>query len=330
MQSTPTASSTWASAKWPMRHLAMTGMETASMMARMRTGSAIRAMPPAARMSAGTFSKAMTVMAPASSAIRASSGVVTSMMTPPLRGAMLSTFFSHAACRLWRSSISGTSPKKFRPTPRAGDRGCRSAVLGAADNQHTILFCRKESGRRGRLSPGSGQELGPDVVGHHQAFPGQAQVVVHHRHPAPAPAVGQGIPENGGRLPAEAPAEGVQVQPPEEAGAQEDHRPHGGALIPGLVPLGHGQAPRPHRLGVRPEKARVGPAAAAPEGPRPRPQAQVLEKVPYRQVVLCILAVPGEVGNLVMVVARRRQPVHGRLVHGRLLFLPGPGQPVFP
>ena len=47
-------------------------------------GSAMRAMPPAARISAGTRSRAMTAQAPASSAIFACSGVVTSMMTPPL------------------------------------------------------------------------------------------------------------------------------------------------------------------------------------------------------------------------------------------------------
>ncbi len=47
-------------------------------------GSAILATPPWARMSAGTRSRAMTATAPASSAIFACSGVVTSMITPPL------------------------------------------------------------------------------------------------------------------------------------------------------------------------------------------------------------------------------------------------------
>src|SRR5262245_59279395 len=47
-------------------------------------GSDMRATPPAARMSAGTRSRAMTATAPASSAIRACSGVTTSMITPPL------------------------------------------------------------------------------------------------------------------------------------------------------------------------------------------------------------------------------------------------------
>src|ERR1700726_2084930 len=44
----------------------------------------MRATPPSRRMSAGTRSRAITAQAPASSAIRACSGVTTSMITPPL------------------------------------------------------------------------------------------------------------------------------------------------------------------------------------------------------------------------------------------------------
>ena len=67
-----------------MRALAMTGIETASMMLSIMSGSLIRETPPWARMSAGTRSRAMTATAPASSAILACSAVTTSMMTPPL------------------------------------------------------------------------------------------------------------------------------------------------------------------------------------------------------------------------------------------------------
>ena len=67
-----------------MRALAITGMETAPMMPSIMSGSLMRAMPPCARMSAGTRSRAMTATAPASSAILACSGVTTSMITPPL------------------------------------------------------------------------------------------------------------------------------------------------------------------------------------------------------------------------------------------------------
>src|SRR5205085_11366201 len=66
-----------------MRALAMTGTVTASWISRILSGSAIRATPPSRRMSAGTRSSAMTATAPASSAIRACSAVVTSMITPP-------------------------------------------------------------------------------------------------------------------------------------------------------------------------------------------------------------------------------------------------------
>src|SRR5829696_2845139 len=67
-----------------MRALAMTGIVTASWISVILSGSAIRATPPCARMSAGTRSSAITATAPASSAISACSDVVTSMITPPL------------------------------------------------------------------------------------------------------------------------------------------------------------------------------------------------------------------------------------------------------
>src|SRR5881227_3021661 len=67
-----------------MRALAITGMETASMIPSIMSGSLIRETPPWARMSAGTRSSAITATAPASSAIFACSAVTTSMITPPL------------------------------------------------------------------------------------------------------------------------------------------------------------------------------------------------------------------------------------------------------
>src|ERR1044072_7903235 len=66
-----------------MRHFAITGIETDSWISVILSGSAIRATPPSARMSAGTRSSAITAHAPASSAIRACSASVTSMITPP-------------------------------------------------------------------------------------------------------------------------------------------------------------------------------------------------------------------------------------------------------
>src|SRR5579884_353719 len=67
-----------------MRALAITGIETASMISRMMRMDAMRATPPSLRMSAGTRSSAITAAAPACSAIFACSTFVTSMMTPPL------------------------------------------------------------------------------------------------------------------------------------------------------------------------------------------------------------------------------------------------------
>src|SRR5216683_6995777 len=62
----------------------MTGMVTAAMIDLISSGSDIRATPPSLRMSAGTRSSAITAQAPASWAMRACSGVTTSMITPPL------------------------------------------------------------------------------------------------------------------------------------------------------------------------------------------------------------------------------------------------------
>src|SRR6202020_484616 len=59
-------------------------MVTAEMMPSIMSGSLIRDTPPWARISAGTRSSAITATAPAPSAMRACSGVTTSMMTPPL------------------------------------------------------------------------------------------------------------------------------------------------------------------------------------------------------------------------------------------------------
>ena len=84
MKSTPSDSRICASTKWPMRHLAMTGMVTVFWISWIFLTGDMRATPPSFRMSDGTRSSAMTATAPASSAIFACSALVTSMMTPPL------------------------------------------------------------------------------------------------------------------------------------------------------------------------------------------------------------------------------------------------------
>ncbi len=84
----------------------MTGMLTASWMPVIIEGSLIRATPPSRRMSAGTRSSAITATAPASSAILASSGVTTSMITPP--------FSISARPRLTRNVARSLTPGRIR------------------------------------------------------------------------------------------------------------------------------------------------------------------------------------------------------------------------
>src|ERR1700752_574285 len=67
-----------------MRHLAMTGIDTAAMISRIFLGEAMRATPPSARICAATRSRAMTATAPARSAMVAWSALAPSIITPPL------------------------------------------------------------------------------------------------------------------------------------------------------------------------------------------------------------------------------------------------------
>ena len=92
MKSTPSDSRICASTKWPMRHLAMTGMDTVCWISLIFFTGDIRATPPSFRISDGTRSSAITAAAPASSAILACSAFVTSMMTPPLSISASPTF----------------------------------------------------------------------------------------------------------------------------------------------------------------------------------------------------------------------------------------------
>src|SRR5215475_3381581 len=96
MKSTSSACSTSASAKCPIRTLAITGMVTVCMISRMTLMAAMRATPPSLRMSEGTRSRAITAQAPAFSAMRACSALVTSMMTPPLSISARPTLTRHS------------------------------------------------------------------------------------------------------------------------------------------------------------------------------------------------------------------------------------------
>src|SRR4051812_22599508 len=133
-----------------MRALAMTGIVTASWMPLIIAGSDIRATPPSRRMSAGTRSSAITATAPASSAIFASLGGTTSMITPPFSISAKPVFSRNVA----RSGISG-------PVDGAGDRGLpgigspRSATLPRRRRQEGGQPLRAD---RDPVEPGSGHE----------------------------------------------------------------------------------------------------------------------------------------------------------------------------
>src|SRR5215469_5754288 len=96
IKSTSSAWRTSASAKWPIRTLAITGIVTVFMISRITLMEAIRATPPSLRMSDGTRSNAMTAQAPAFSAIFACSALVTSMITPPLSISARPTLTRHS------------------------------------------------------------------------------------------------------------------------------------------------------------------------------------------------------------------------------------------
>src|SRR5581483_6343459 len=140
-----------ASAKWPMRHFAITGIVTASWISRIFSGSDMRATPPCALVSAGTRSSAMTATAPASSATFACSASTTSMITPPLSisarplftrivpisciGSMLAALLARAARRRLRLRL------LERPHVRAGgvQVGARAVPELDADHRAGLL-----------------------------------------------------------------------------------------------------------------------------------------------------------------------------------------------
>src|SRR5436309_14404136 len=175
----PRASRIWASTKWPMRHFAMTGMVTAAMIDLISSGSDMRATPPSLRMSAGTRSSAMTAHAPASWAMRACSGVTTSMITPPFsiwaRPALtlkLPFTPSFPLLEPLRSATFGIlRPGKLEPLQYQGSLG---GVLGVGQQavavkprQHVHLLEHVEQGRHRpprEVGIGSGAGLLPASV----------------------------------------------------------------------------------------------------------------------------------------------------------------------
>ena len=127
MKSTPSDSSTRASRKCPIRTFAITGIETVRWMPSITSMLHMRATPPSLRMSAGTRSSAITAAAPASSAIFACSGFVTSMITPPLSISASPILISNDCAPLraspfpldWVIAISSSSRNRVQTGTRA-------------------------------------------------------------------------------------------------------------------------------------------------------------------------------------------------------------------
>src|ERR1700710_1759123 len=198
---------TCASTKWPIRALAITGIETASMMPSIMSGSLIRATPPWARMSAGTRSRAITATAPASSAIFAWSGVTTSMITPPLSISAIPRLTREVPCS-GAVVLSGVLSAMVRSYVRGLGRltpylpHAQQHRLGAGEGEHPQRELHQDRHAEEPGEPGHHQDcdrgvgalgeaaarvhaqrlgLRPCVGGHrthHQAVQGQAQVEI--------------------------------------------------------------------------------------------------------------------------------------------------------
>src|SRR4051812_42925914 len=132
----------------------MTGIVTVSWISRILSGSAIRATPPSARMSAGTRSSAITATAPASSAIRACSAVVTSMITPPL-----SISASPPLTRIVPSSVMNRIlARRLAPASRSGcaDEAARDGYRLGVERNPEAERGERQLGHE-RLDRGPGQ-----------------------------------------------------------------------------------------------------------------------------------------------------------------------------
>src|SRR5690606_33092459 len=132
-----------------MRALAITGMDTALMIPSIMSGSLIREMPPSARMSAGTRSRAITATAPASSAIFACSGVTTSMITPPLSISAMPRLTR--AVPVSGAALSGAGLEVDTGFPHMEVRQVLSMLLPARGAAHPPL-CQRPAARAYRVA----------------------------------------------------------------------------------------------------------------------------------------------------------------------------------
>src|SRR4051794_2323946 len=152
-----------------MRALAITGIETASWMPLIITGSLMRATPPSRRMSAGTRSSAITADAPASSAILACSASTTSMITPPLSiSASPALTRNVASSRMrpslgaWKQLHDGDRPPRARGALAVGGIAGKDAV-GQRPQPPALRLVGHHPGPE-RLAAEDDVGVGPQVV----------------------------------------------------------------------------------------------------------------------------------------------------------------------
>ena len=107
-------------------------------------------------------------------------------------------------------------------------------------------------------------------------------------------------------------------------GAQAEHQIFAAPLPLGdQVGLVDDGAPLQHGGNIALQIPGKGVAPPAEVGVGPRPEADVGPAHPVFQIVPGLEARPGEVGNLILAVARRRQPLHRPKIHIRLLVVVG-------
>src|SRR5215218_4613923 len=257
--------STWASTKWPMRALAMTGIDTASMIWWTSSGSLMRATPPWARMSAGTRSRAMTATAPASSAILAWSAVTTSMMTPPL-SISARPRLTRAVPVTWLldSMLEHSSPVLEGPVQRL-HFACSGAHFGFRGyTSPRPGFNGAGRLRAGEVAQGPAVQAADHAAG--QADHGAVDRVDHHRRPALAEP-GQGLLDADGGV-----HEVAALQPAADPAGGATGRPRAASTIG--VRTGPGKTaqtstPREATSRRRPRESSLTNALVAPYRTRP-------------------------------------------------------------
>src|SRR4051812_4383978 len=135
------------------------------------SGSDMRATPPSLRMSAGTRSSATTDTAPAASAILASSGVTTSMITPPLSISASPVLTRRVAVSFTETTLAARTPpadvNQWRIVPPSG--GAWSVLPDDVEHDRgDDREAREDRGRGGLTGASVGGRAGAPLRGEHE------------------------------------------------------------------------------------------------------------------------------------------------------------------